>query len=231
MYMNYEKLFDCLSNAYSKSNKKRFIVSIAGCAQSGKTTLAKKIKNDLSKRDIDCIIFSLDNWLLGLDERKGNETVRERFQYKKISEAINQIKNGNKVYTPIYDPKTRLIVSKKSLNPIYINEGICIIDGVVALDIKELRNISDFNIFVDIDDDIRKNRLMKFYVGYKSCSVNGSEKLINARELEEVPAIKKTVNYADVIYKSGKYEFNDTHRKIDKFKILKDVKDEVIKND
>jgi len=200
-YVNYEMLCDCLLNAYSKSNKKRFIVLIAGCAQSGKTTLAEKIKKDLGNKEINYIIVPLDNWLLGLNERKGDETVREKFQYKKISEAIIQIKKGNKVYPSIYDPKTRLIVSKKSLNPIYINEGICIVDGVVALDIEELRNISDFNIFVDVDDDVRKKRLMKFYIDYKNCSVNESEKLINTRELEEVPTIKKTINYADVIYK------------------------------
>ena len=205
MHINYEKLFDCLLNAYTKSNKKRFMVLIGGCAQAGKTMLAEKIRKELRKRNINCIVVSLDNWLLGLDERKGNETVRERFQYKKISEAITQIKNGNKVYTPIYDPKTRLIVSQKSLNPIYINEGICIVEGVVALDIKELRNISDFNIFVDVDDDARKKRLRQFYIDYKKCSVDESEKLIKARELEEVSTIKKTMNYADVIYKSGEF--------------------------
>ena len=154
---------------------------------------------NLKEKNIDCIIFSLDNWLLSLDERKGDETVRERFQYKKISEAIIQIKKGAKVYSPIYDPKTRKIVRKKSLNPICINEGICIVDGVVASDIKELRNISDFNIFVDVDDNIRKERLMKFYIDYKKCSVDESGKLIKARELEEIPTIKKTMNYADVI--------------------------------
>jgi len=43
---------------------------------------------------------------------------------------------------------------------------------------------------------------MKFYVGYKKCSIDESKKLIKARELEEVPIIKKTIDYADVIYKS-----------------------------
>ena len=201
-YVNYENLFGWLSNAYSESNKKNFMVLIGGCAQSGKTTLARKTKDDLRKRGIKCIIFPLDNWLLGLDERNGGETVRERFQYKKISEAIIQIKEGNKVYAPIYDSNTRLIVSEKSSKPFYIEEGIFVVDGVVALDIKELRDISDFNIFVDVDDDIREKRLMKFYIDYKKCSVHESKKLIKARELEEVPIIKKTINYADVIYKS-----------------------------
>jgi len=48
-HINYENLFDRLLNSYNKSNKKRFIVLIGGCAQSGKTTLAKKIKNDLRR--------------------------------------------------------------------------------------------------------------------------------------------------------------------------------------
>lgn len=213
MHINYEKLFNCLLNAYTKSNKKRFIVLIGGCAQSGKTRLANKVKKDLEKKNIKCIIVSLDNWLLGLNERKGTETVRERFQYKEITEVTTQIKNGNKVYAPIYDPKTRLIVSKKSSNPIYIDEGICIVDGVVALDIEELRSVSDFSIFVEVGDGIREKRLMKFYVGYKKCSIDESKKLIKARELEEVPTIKKTMNYADVIYKSSEFDFNDTHRK------------------
>lgn len=42
MYVDYDNLFDCLLNAYSKSIKKRFMVLIGGCAQSGKTTLAEK---------------------------------------------------------------------------------------------------------------------------------------------------------------------------------------------
>ena len=66
------------------------------------------------------------------------------------------------------------------------------------------------------------------HINYEKCSVDESEKLIKARELEEVPTIKKTMNHADVIYKSGESNFNDTYRKIDKFKTLKD---EVIKND
>ena len=209
-HVDYETLFDSLLKAYFKSNKNlRFMVSIGGCAQSGKTTLANRIKDDLNKRGINNMIISLDSWLLGLDERKGDETVRERFPYKKISEAITRIKAGNKVYAPIYDPKTRLIVSKKSLNPIYIDEGVCIVDGVVALDIEELRNISDFNIFVDINDNIRKKRLRVFYTDYKKCSLEETEKIVEPRELEEVPIIKKTEIYADVIYEPVESEIDE----------------------
>jgi uridine kinase len=200
LIINYETLLDSLLKTYLKSNKKRFLVLIGGCAQSGKTTLAKKIQSDLQKRDIECIIISLDNWLLGLNKRKGDETVRERFQYQKIFEALTRIKGGDKIYAPIYEPRTRSIIREKSPKPTYIDEGICIVDGVVALDMEGLRNISDFKIFADIDDNIRKERLKRFYIDYKKCSIDETETIIESRELEEVPIIKKTRDYADVVF-------------------------------
>ncbi len=55
--MNYKRIFDCLLNVYTKSNIKRFMVAIAGCAQSGETTLAQKIEKNLDEKNIDCVIF------------------------------------------------------------------------------------------------------------------------------------------------------------------------------
>ncbi|MCK4490980.1 MAG: HAD-IIIA family hydrolase, partial [Candidatus Altiarchaeales archaeon] len=208
--VDHETLLDSLLTAYFKSNKKIFLVSIGGCAQSGKTTLANRIKEDLNKRGINSIIISLDNWLLGVNERKGNETVRERFRYQDIVEAAARIVEGVKVYPSIYDARTRLIIREKSPEPLYIEEGVCIVDGVVALDIEGLRNISDFNIFVDVDDDIRKKRLIEFYTIYKKCSLEDTEKIVEHRELEEVPIIKKTKVYADVIYKPVESDLDET---------------------
>ena len=114
------KVFDKLLDKYSKSDEERFLISIAGCSRSGKTTLANRIKTDLGKKRIYSKIIPLDNWLLGVDERNGNETVRQRYRYKKISEDINRLKKGEKVYTRIYDHKTRKIIINKSLRVILI---------------------------------------------------------------------------------------------------------------
>ena len=211
----YETLMDSLLKDYFKSNKKRFVVLIGGCSRSGKTTLANKIKVDCDKKNIKCIIISLDNWLLGLDERKGDETVKERFKYEDIVEAITQIIDGGTVYTSIYDPKTRMIVCEKSPEPIYIDEGICIIDGVIALDNKQLRKISDFKIFVDVKDAKRVKRLVEFYSNYKKCSLDKTRKIITSREEEEVPIIKKTKQYADLIYKSGESKIDEIDNSVE----------------
>jgi uridine kinase len=71
---------------------------------------------------------------------------------------------------------------------------------VVALDIKEVRDISDFTIYVDVSDVVRKKRLHEFYLLDKKCSINETEQIITSRETDEVAIIKKTKKYADMIY-------------------------------
>jgi len=201
--VSYETMMDKLIEQYLKSNKDRFLISIAGCSRSGKTTIAQKIQSDLLKQGINSSIISLDNWLLDLNERKGNETVRERFQYEKISDSLMKLKAGEKIYPPVYDAKTRMIVSKKSKEPLFIEDkSIGIVDGIVTLDIDKVRDISDFKIYVDIDDKTRKERLIDFYVNYKKYPLEEAERIIEPREKDEVNIIKKTKNYADIIYES-----------------------------
>lgn len=195
---NYKILFKKLITEWEQSKSQRYFISIAGCSRSGKTSLAKRLKEDLEKLAIDSIIISLDNWLLGVDERDGTETVRERFQYKKITEDLTKLKNGEKIYSRVYHPKSRKIIRDKSIKSLKIESGgIGIIDGIVALDIKELRELSDYKIYVEIDDKIRKKRLIDFYVNYKNYSLNEAKKIIEPREKEEVIMIKKTKKYAD----------------------------------
>ncbi|MBE3122255.1 MAG: D-glycero-beta-D-manno-heptose 1,7-bisphosphate 7-phosphatase [Thermoplasmata archaeon] len=204
----YYTLFESLLETYMKSDKTRFIVSIAGCSRSGKTILAKKIQEDLKGKKIPSTIIPLDNWLLGLNERKGNETVRERYQYTKISETITRLKHGEKIYPPVYDSQTRQVTQKKNSTPLYIEEhGIGIIDGIVSLDIEDVRNLSDYHIYVDINDTVRIQRLKEFYIDYKKCSTKQTEKIIKSREIDEVPIIKKTKDYADAIYTMNESDF------------------------
>ncbi|MBA3037994.1 MAG: hypothetical protein FP814_16085, partial [Desulfobacterium sp.] len=188
-------------SAYSSLNKKRFFVLIGGCSRSGKTGLAQKLQSEIKRNNINCLIVCLDNWLKGIDERDGSETVRERYNYNKIIKDLEDLRNGIKINPPLYNPMTRMVTNNE--NQLFIDEGICIIDGAVALDIDELRHLSDLNIFVDIPDDLRKERLMQFYSGYKKCPGDECKRIISSREIDEVPIIKKTRSYADMIYDHG----------------------------
>lgn len=95
---------------------------------------------------------------------------------------------------------SRRRVAESEFNSIFINNGILFVDGVVALAIDELVESAALRIFVDIPDKLRKQRLVKFYSGIKRLDRKEYENIIEAREKEEVPFIKKTAVNADVIF-------------------------------
>ena len=68
------------------------------------------------------------------------------------------------------------------------------------MDIEKIRDLADFKIFVDIGDKIRRERLIEFYTDYKKYTLDEAEEIIKPREKDEVEIIKKTKEYADVMY-------------------------------
>jgi uridine kinase len=201
-YIAFEQLVDSILTLYRRSIaiNSRIIVLIGGCARVGKTSLARKLQDALRREHIETLIVPLDNWLLGLGERQPGSTVRERYEYDKIATAFKRLLAGEQVYHPVYDAKTRKRIQACSPTPIYIKNGIIVADGVVALDIPELRAIASLKIFVDLEDQERLRRLKTFYHEYKRCSLETTNKIIAEREREEVPLIKATKRYADIIY-------------------------------
>jgi uridine kinase len=185
---------------YQDVQKPCFLILIGGCSRTGKSTLATELKNKFKSNSINSIIIKLDNWLLGIDERIGIEIVRERYNYSEIIKSMKYVLKGEKMYPPIYDPKTRAVSRENLSEYIQIEKGICIIEGVIALDIPELRTLSDIKIYTEVEDEIRKKRLMEFYCQFKECSAQESKEIINEREVEEVPYIKETEAFADIIY-------------------------------
>jgi len=163
--------------------------------------LARRLLDDFQGQGVPGVLISLDNWLLGVDQRTGAETVRERFRYSAIAEAVALLREGIEVFPPVYDPQTRRVVSQRGDHSLVIPEhGMGIVDGVVALDIAPVRMLSDVCVFIDVADAVRRSRLIDFYTRFKDCSLQEATRIIEEREAEEIPIIKASKKYADVIY-------------------------------
>ena len=176
-------------------------VLIGGCSRSGKSTLAEKISKSLNEKGINGIHIPLDYWIAPVENRKKNSTVKERYNYGKIVSDILRLKSGFPInLESFYDSKTRSLEKRKKT--VEFSEGVCVIEGVVALDIKELINLAEIRVFVDISDSIRKNRLVDYYLNYKKLDLETTNNLINDRELEEVKTIKETRRNSNFLYKS-----------------------------
>ena len=184
-------------------NEKTLLTLIGGCSRSGKSYISNYIKHNLKLYNKNIIIVNLDHWLLSINQRKQDSTVLERYDVGGINTSIPELLKGKTIFPPIYDPITRLRICESSNSPIQINTGLIIVEGVIALAIPELLELSSLNIFVDNPDEVRKSRLSKFYLEEKKVSDQEYKLLMEIREEEEVPFIKSTKINAEIIFNNS----------------------------
>jgi len=150
----------------------------------------------LQKHGISAQVLSLDNWLFGVNDRKEFMTVRERYKYDEVGRDIKRLINGEGILLKVYDSYSRNIIGEKSFS---LNDSKClIVEGVPALDIDGLRDIANLKAYIEIDEDIRKNRFFSFYQ-WKDLSDKEIENLYQVRLEDEVPFIEESEKYADII--------------------------------
>ena len=125
-------------------------------------------------------------------------TVKDRYYYNKIVKDIKSLLQNKTICINQYYVKSRQVSKVTKKTTLYKNE-ILIVDGVVALDIKELRKIANLKIFVEIDEQKRKKRFYKFYK-YKELNQKDIENLYHTRLEDENPYIINSRKHADIIF-------------------------------
>lgn len=182
------------------NNHKLFLILIGGCSRSGKSVLANKLKDRLKKENPNTNLLNLDSWIISAEKRKPDSNVLERYDSKALIDDVNRLLDGESVQIPNYDPISRKRLQSGNIKTLLVHSGVLIIEGVVALALKDLMVQSDLRIFVDVPDYLRIKRLIKYYGETKKLPKNIYKKIILDREKEEVPFIKKTSSEADIIF-------------------------------
>ena len=132
------------------------IIGIAGGTGSGKTTVVKHIAQALPPH---CVaVVPLDSYYndttnLTPEERKAiNFDPPDAFDWKLLSEQIRMLKNGEAIEQPTYS----YIESNRLKETIHVEpKPVIIIEGIMTLHYKRLRDMMDLKIFVDTDSDVR----------------------------------------------------------------------------
>jgi uridine kinase len=132
------------------------IIGIAGGTGSGKTTVVKRIAKALPPHYAAVIpLDSYYNDTTGMtpEERKLiNFDHPDAFDWKLLTEHIRLLKEGKAVEQPTYS----YIESNRQKETIHVDpKPVIIIEGIMALHYKKLRDMMDLKIFVDTDDDVR----------------------------------------------------------------------------
>lgn len=191
---DYDRLYDQIGGLLVKNPK---IICIAWLSRSGKSTFSHILSLYLQDHWVSYQHLNLDNRLLPKDQRTLDMTVKDRYQYEHISRDINLFLAGNPITINNYNVKHRTVeLSKTTLT--YDEKSLIIIDGIVSLDIPYLREISDLNIYCDIEEHTRKVRFHQFYT-YKWLLESEIIDLYKARQLDEYPLVIQTKKYSDCI--------------------------------
>jgi len=181
----------------SIKSKEQPLILVGGASRSGKSTFAQVIKMAFAKKGKKLEILGLDHWILDVDRRTEEMTVRDRYDYGEITESLRLLLRGEEVDLPKYDPKTRKRTGEVARFALKGDFGL-IVEGVVVLDIPELREKSDCSVYLGIPDGVRKDRFIDFY-SYKNLPSEGIEKLFERREKDEIEIVKKTREFADLV--------------------------------
>ena len=138
------------------TNDKVTIIGIAGGTGSGKTTVVKKIVEALPPHHVAVVpldSYYNDTTSMTEEERHAiNFDHPDAFDWKLLTKQINELREGRAIEQPTYSylkcnrlPETILVEPKP----------VIIVEGIMTLINKKLRDIMDIRIFVDCDSDER----------------------------------------------------------------------------
>lgn len=132
------------------------IIGIAGGTGSGKTTVVKKIVEALPPHFVAVVpLDSYYNDTTGMtdDERKDiNFDHPDAFDWKLLTTQVNELRNG----LPVEQPTYSYLLCNRLPETIHVEpKPVIIIEGIMTLINKKLREIMDLKIFVDCDSDER----------------------------------------------------------------------------
>ena len=132
------------------------IIGVAGGTGSGKTTVVKKIVEALPPHYV--AVVPLDSYYndtteMTEEERRAiNFDHPDAFDWKLLIKQINDLREGHAIEQPTYS----YLICNRLPETIHVEpKPVIIVEGIMTLINKKLRDMMDIRIFVDCDSDER----------------------------------------------------------------------------
>ncbi|MBQ6228811.1 MAG: uridine kinase [Prevotella sp.] len=181
------------------------IIGIAGGTGSGKTTVVRKIAQALPPHYV--AVVPLDSYYndttdMTDEERKAiNFDHPDAFDWKLLIKQINMLRRGEAIEQPTYS----YILSNRLKETVHVEpKPVIIIEGIMTLINKKLRDMMDLKLFVDTDSDERLIRNIQRDVVERGRTVDMViERYLNVLKPMHEQFIEPTKKYADLIIPQG----------------------------
>lgn len=184
---------------------KNWVIGVAGGSASGKTTIVDIIKEYFGD---NILVLNHDSYYKAHD----NMTYEERsllnydhpdaFETGRMAEDIRALLKGHSVDVPVYD----YAVHNRSKDEFVHVEPkqIIVIEGILVLENKELRDLMDVKVYVDTDADERLMRRIRRDMVQRARSVDSvlTQYADTVKPMHE-EFVEPSKRYADVIIPRG----------------------------
>ena len=180
------------------------IVGIAGGTASGKTTIVRKIKEKFGD---DIAVINHDSYYKAHDDLSYEDRSRlnydhpESFDTDLMIADVKKLRNNEPIDMPVYD---YTIHNRSDATVHVVPKKVIILEGILILESKELRDLMDIKVFVDTDADERLMRRIRRDMQERARSIESilTQYRETVKPMHE-QFVEPSKKYADIIIPRG----------------------------
>lgn len=183
------------------------VIGVAGGSGSGKTTVVQEIVAQLGPDA--ATVIQHDAYYRDLGQLPRRERDRLNFDHPDALETdlliqhVERLRAGEAVEVPVYDfaTHTRAAATRTALP-----RSVVLLDGILILWDRRLRELTDIKIFVDTDADLRFIRRLQRDLAERGRTVESViEQYTTTVRPMHLEFVEPTKRYADLIVPEGGY--------------------------
>lgn len=168
------------------SPSKHMLIGVTGESASGKSTICHEIKNVIEQLSMPVTVLSTDNYFNDISElikKYGTfDAVRDSgydvdapssFQLDVLRSDLEDLSDGIDIKAPMYLPNGTGVSLPKAFD--VKAQKIIVVEGIATM-YENIKDIFDIKIYVETDNEIRRNRFISRAVEERNQDINNALK-------------------------------------------------------
>ena len=165
---------------------KKLLIGITGESASGKSTICHEIKSVIEKLSMPVTVLSTDNYFndtSALINKYGSfDSLRDNgydvdapssFQLETLRADLEKLSEGNDIKAPMYLPNGTGVSVPKAMD--VHSQKIIVVEGIATM-YNNIQDVFDIKIYVETENELRKNRFMTRAVKERNQSMENALK-------------------------------------------------------